>query len=156
VVTAAYGASFPTIVTQPVSLTNYVGLVADFSVNAYSTALLSYQWKKDGVDIPGATLNSLTLRPLVQGDAGQYVVTVTTSNGAVDSSPAELTVLPPPTNAPDISGLVLHLPFDNNLTDVTGRGNDGIAIHLTAISSNISSATFVSGMLGSALHYASD
>jgi hypothetical protein len=52
--------------------------------------------------------------------------------------------------------LVLHLPFDNSLTDATGRGNNGTAIHLTAGSSNVSSATFVSGMLGSALHYASD
>jgi hypothetical protein len=98
----------------------------------------------------------LTLRPLAQGDAGTYVVRLTNINGAVLSSSAELTVLPPPTNAPDISGLVLHLPFDNNLTDVTGRGNDGTAIHLTATSSNVSSATFVAGMLGSALHYASD
>jgi hypothetical protein len=51
--------------------------------------------------------------------------------------------------------LVLHLPFDNNLTDATGRGNNGTAIHLTAGSSNVSSATFVSGVLGSGLHYAS-
>ena len=156
VATTAYGASFPNIVAQPASLTNYAGLVAGFSVHAYSTAPLSYQWKKNGVDMPGATLSSLTLNPLAQGDAGTYVVLVTNINGAVLSSSAELTVLAPPTNAPDISGLVLHLPFDNNLADVTGRGNDGTAIHLTATSSNVSSSTFVSGMLGSALHYASD
>jgi hypothetical protein len=52
--------------------------------------------------------------------------------------------------------LVVHLPFDNNLTDATGRGNSGTAIQVTATSSNVSSPTFVSGMVGSALHYSSD
>jgi len=156
VVTEAYGASSPAIVTQPVSQTNYVSLSATFFVNAFSTVPLSYQWMKDSVPITGATQNSLTLRPLAQGDAGSYVVQVTNVNGTLDSSPATLTVLPPPTNAPDISGLVLHLPFDNNLVDATGRSNNGTAIHLTATSSNVSSPTFVTGMLGQALHYSSD
>src|SRR5439155_19088484 len=45
---------------------------------------------------------------------------------------------------------------DNTLTDATARGNNGTAIHVTATASNVSSATFVSGMVGSALHYSSD
>src|SRR5437870_8148703 len=107
------------------------------------------------MDIPSATQNSLTLRPLAQEDAATYLVRITNVNGILDSSSAMLTVLPPPTNSPDISGLVLHLPFDNNLTDATGRGNNGTAIHVTTTSSNVTSATFVSGMFGSALHYVS-
>jgi hypothetical protein len=89
-------------------------------------------------------------------DMGTYRVRVGNINGFQDSAPAQLTVLAPPTNAPNIPGLVLHLSCDNNLTDVTGRGNDGTAIHLIATSSSISSPTFVTGMLGSALHYTSD
>jgi hypothetical protein len=145
-----------TILSQPVSVTNYVSLAATFTINAYSTSPLSYQWKKNGVAIPGATQRSLTLQPLAFGDAGTYMITISNANGSLDSSPATLTVLSPPATAPDISGLVLHLPFDTNLTDATGRGNNGTAIHLTSGSSNVSSATFVSGMLGAALHYASD
>jgi hypothetical protein len=156
VVVTAFNADDPTIVSQPASVTNYVSLAATFTVNAYSTAPLSYQWKKNGVAIPGATERALTFKPLALSDAGIYLVTITNVNGSLDSSSATLTVLSAPTNPPDISGLVLHLPFDNNLTDATGRGNNGTAIHLTAGSSNVSSATFVSGMLGSALHYASD
>src|SRR5712671_5432876 len=156
VVTTAYGSSSPIIVSQPASVTNFVSLAATFAVNAYSTVPLTYQWKKGGADIPGATQNSLTIKPLTQDDAGPYLVRITNIHGILDSSSATLTVLPPPTNPPDISGLVVHLPFDTNLTDLTGRGNDGTAIHLTATSSNVSIPTFVSGMLGSALHYASD
>lgn len=156
VVVTAFAGEYPTIVSPPAPVTNYVSLAATFTVNAYSTVPLSYQWKKDGVPLPGATQRTLTLKPLALNDAGSYLVTITNINGSLDSSPAALTVLSPPTNPPDISGLVLHLPFDNTLTDATGRGNNGTAIHLTAMSSNVSSATFVSGMLGSALHYVSD
>jgi len=156
VVVTAYGSEFPTIFSQPVSVTNYVSLAATLTVNALSTVPLSYQWKKDGVAIPGATQRTLLLRPLAASDAGSYVVAVSNINGSLDSSSAVLTVLSPPTSPPDISGLVLHLPFDSDLIDATARGNNGTAIHLTATSSNISSATFVSGMLGPALHYASD
>jgi hypothetical protein len=156
VVVTAFSGDNPTILSQPVSVTNYVSLAATFTINAYSTDPLSYQWKKNGVPIPGATQRALTFRPLALSDAGTYVVTITNAAGSLDSTSATLTVLSPPTNAPDISGLVLHLPFDNNLTDATGRGNNGTSIHLTAGSSNVSSATFVSGMLGSALHYVSD
>jgi hypothetical protein len=156
VVVSAFSGDFPTIVSQPASVTNYISLAANFTVNAYSTSPLTYQWKKNGVPIPGATLRALTFKPLALSDAGTYVVTVTNANGSLDSSSVTLTVLSPPTSSPDISGLVLHLPFDNNLTDATGRGNNGTAIHLAAGLSNASSATFVSGMLGSALHYSSD
>jgi len=52
----------------------------------------------------------------------------------------------------------MHLPFDNNsLTDVTGRGNNGVGIHrsqvLGTISSNVANQVFVPGQLGSALHF---
>jgi hypothetical protein len=158
VVLQSYAPSMPVIVSQPgpASVTNYAGLAASFSINAYSSPPLYYQWKHDGVPIPGATQNSLSLRPLASSDAGTYLVTLSNANGTLNSSSVTVTVLPPPTNPPNISGLVLHLPFDNNLTDSTGRGNNGTAIHTTSSSSNVASATFVSGMLGSAFHYASD
>src|SRR5262249_14296258 len=127
-----------------------------FTVLASGTPPLYYQWSKNGTNIPGATQNGLTLRPISPADAGSYMVRVTNVSGFQDSASATLTVLPPPTNSPSIPGLVVHLPFDSNLTDSTGRGNNGTAIQQTTTSSNISSATFVSGMLGSALHYSSD
>ena len=50
----------------------------------------------------------------------------------------------------------MHLPFDNNLIDVTGRGNNGTSIHTTATSSNLTPVDFVPGFLGQALHYSSE
>jgi hypothetical protein len=156
VAVTGFGPSAAVITSQPASLTNYVSLRATLSVGAFGSPPLSYQWRKDGVEIPGATQNSLTLWPLAPSDAGSYLVRITNVDGFLDSTSAVVTVLMPPAIPPSISGLVLHLPFDNDLTDATGRGNNGTAIQVTATSSNVSSPTFVSGMLGSALHYSSD
>ncbi|PYI88146.1 MAG: hypothetical protein DME26_04085 [Verrucomicrobia bacterium] len=155
---AAYGSSLaPLINKQPVPVTNYVSLPASFSVGAIGTIPLTYQWKKGGVDIAGATGSSYTINSLALSDAGNYSVAVGNSIGTTNSATVSLTVLPAPTSAPAISGLVLHLPFDNNLTDATGRGNNGTAIHTTTTTSNAATATFVTdGKLGQALHYSSD
>jgi hypothetical protein len=152
----AYDPGAPVIQQEPTSQTNYVSLATSFSVRALGSPPLSYQWSKNGTNIPGATQNSLSVRPIAMSDAASYTVRVTNVFGFQDSGSAILTVLSPPTNPPSISGLVLHLPFDNNLTDATGRGNNGTAIQATASSSNVTTATFVTGMLGSALHYGSD
>jgi hypothetical protein len=151
-----YGPGAPVILSKPNSVTNYVSLATTFNVVASGTPPLYYQWSKNGTDIASATNNSLTLWPISSADAGSYMVQVTNISGFRQSTPATLTVLPPPANPPSIPGLVVHLPFDNDLTDATGRGNDGTAIQQTTTSSNISSASFVSGMVGSALHYSSD
>jgi hypothetical protein len=156
VATAAYGAVAPRIVSQPVTQTNYASLAASLTVYAVGQGPLSYQWKMGGVDLPGATQNALTLQPLLTNNAGIYTVVVSNASGMALSDPAALTVLPVLTNSPDLPGLVLHLTFDNNLTDATGRGNNGTAIQQTATTSNVTSATFVTGVLGSALHYSSD
>jgi hypothetical protein len=80
--------------------------------------------------------------------------------GSTNSAAAPLVVLPVPTSPPSISDLVLHLTFDNNLTDATGRGNNGTAMSQTATSTNTSTATYVAAtdaQVGTgALHYSSD
>jgi hypothetical protein len=152
----AYGPGAPVILVQPVSVTNYVSLAATFTVTASGTPPNFYQWSKNGTNIAGATQAALTIRPIAQSDAGTYMVRVTNINGFMDSTSAVLTVLSPPSSPPSITGLVVHLPFDSTLADATSRGNNGTAIQVTTASSNVSSAAFVSGMVGSALHYSSD
>jgi hypothetical protein len=154
---AAYGPSLPpTIVLEPQSFTNYVSLPATLSVGAGGTVPLSYQWYKGGQPISGATLGAYTISALSLSDNGTYSVTITNVNGTTNSGNATLTVLPPPSTAPSIPGLVLHLTFDNTLTDATGRGNDGTGIHISGTSSNVASPSYVSGAIGQALHYATD
>jgi len=86
----------PSITTQPQSATNIAGTAAAFSVAANGSVPLSYQWKFNGTDIPGATGATLTLNDVQANDAGNYAVVVTNNVGSVTSIVAALTVLVPP------------------------------------------------------------
>jgi photosystem II stability/assembly factor-like uncharacterized protein len=85
----------PAITTQPTSQTVSPGAPVNFSVTATGTSL-SYQWRKNGANIPGATSNSYTINATVPGDAGSYDVVVTGACGSAMSNTATLTVNPLP------------------------------------------------------------
>lgn len=138
----------PVIGVQPAPTTNYVSLAANFNVEAGGPDFLSYQWQFNNNDIPGATLPTLTVSPLETASAGNYRVIVANGFGSVTSSVAALTVLQPPTTLNLSSALVLHLPFDGNLSDISGHNNHG---------TNVGATTIVAGKVGSgALHYFTD
>jgi hypothetical protein len=63
---------------------------ASFSVTA--TSATGFQWRKDGVNIPGATSSTFNIASTVLGDAGNYSVVVSNMCGNVISSNALLTV----------------------------------------------------------------
>ncbi len=86
------GCTDPSITAQPQSITRNVGNSAPFSVTATGTSL-TYQWKKNGTDISGATSSSYTISSVACGDAGNYTVVVSGACGSpVTSSTAALTV----------------------------------------------------------------
>ncbi len=88
----------PSIATQPASRTVSAGQTASFSVAATGTAPLTYQWKKGGTAISGATSASYTTPATTSSDNGaQFTVAVTNSVGSVTSNAATLTVNVPPT-----------------------------------------------------------
>jgi len=87
----------PTISAQPASQTVAVGQTATFSVTATGTGTLTYQWKKNGTAISGATSASYTTPATVSSDNGAtFTVTIASSTGNVTSSAATLTVNTPP------------------------------------------------------------
>jgi hypothetical protein len=87
----------PTINTQPVSQTVNVGQTATFSVTATGTGTLTYQWKKNGASISGATSVSYTTPATTASDNGaKFTVTITGTSGSITSSAATLTVIAPP------------------------------------------------------------
>lgn len=86
----------PTITAQPASLSLNTGSNATFSVTATGEGALTYQWKKDGVMIPGATGASYSIASVASGNAGSYSVSVSNSWGAIESTAATLTVTTPP------------------------------------------------------------
>jgi hypothetical protein len=83
----------PSITTQPSSQTATAGQAATFTVAATGTAPLSYQWRKNGVAISGATSSIYTTSATTSSDSGtQFTVLVSNTVGGVTSSPATLTV----------------------------------------------------------------
>lgn len=144
----AYGTNTPVFLTkQPAPVTVVAGQRARLSVGAAGSPLLAYQWFKDGTAIPGANLSSFTLAAADFSDNGSYSVTVTNALGITNSQPVALTVMPPPLYANATNGLVLHMKFEGNYNDASGRGNAGYAVNTPA---------FVPGAVGQALHYNTD
>jgi hypothetical protein len=85
------------ITHQPASRRVDVGTSARFAVTATGSPSLSYQWTKDGADIPGATTTSYTTPPATSADNGsKFAVVVSDPGGSVTSNSATLTVNLPP------------------------------------------------------------
>ncbi|MDM0109860.1 hypothetical protein QTH97_33445 [Variovorax sp. J22R24] len=82
----------PVIATQPVRATVLTDGKATFTVDATGTGL-SFQWKENGVDIPGATAATYTTPAASSSDNGaQYTVVVSNAGGSVSSSAVQLTL----------------------------------------------------------------
>ncbi|HET9300321.1 MAG TPA: Ig-like domain repeat protein, partial [Candidatus Polarisedimenticolaceae bacterium] len=79
----------PQISSQPVGLTRVVGQSASFSVTASGG---SYQWRKNGANISGATSATYGIAAVLGSDAGSYDVVVTDGCGSLVSSAAVLVV----------------------------------------------------------------
>lgn len=82
----------PTIATAPAAITVNQGQNATLSVTATGTEPFTYQWRRNGVAIEGATAASLTLSAVQSAAAGSYTVTITNSAGSVTSTAAALSV----------------------------------------------------------------
>lgn len=86
----------PSITTQPAAQTVAPGATATFTVAATGEGL-GYQWRRNGVAIPGATSATYTTPATVVGDDGVEIsVDVLNGAGIVGSAPALLTVTSTP------------------------------------------------------------
>ncbi len=86
----------PAISRQPRSVELCPGAPVTFGVSV-TGAGLSYQWRKDGNDIVGATDSSYTIASVQLKDSGEYDVTINgTCGGSVTSDFAKLVVDQPP------------------------------------------------------------
>lgn len=86
--------SRPVIVSQPMDVTVFETQPFSLSVGADGGGL-SFQWRKDGGALPGATAATF-MKIAAAGDQGAYDVMVSNAVGAVTSAPATVTVLGPP------------------------------------------------------------
>ncbi len=85
-------AALPSIPFQPQGREVILHEPAAFGVIAHGTAPLSYQWRKDGVPIIGATDDQIVLAHAQFSDAGLYSVVISNPEGSVTSVDAALTV----------------------------------------------------------------
>lgn len=100
-------ASPPAFATQPVSQSVTVGASVTFSVGVSGLPAPTLQWRKDGVNISGATSGSYTISSAAIADAGDYSVVATNASGSVTSNLAKLSVTTPvvtPPPSPSSSG----------------------------------------------------
>lgn len=83
------------LIGSPQSLTVDAGSNATFTVTATGAAPLTYQWRKNGVNIAGATGDTLTFTNVHESDEGDYTVLVESAGISVASGIATLTVISP-------------------------------------------------------------
>jgi hypothetical protein len=90
VVSRTLEAVLPQITGQPVKQVASPGDIVTFSVVIADARAVTFRWKFNGTDIPGATGDSLLLTNISVANEGQYSVVVTNSAGSVTSVPAAL------------------------------------------------------------------
>lgn len=95
---------FPSIALAPTNQTVVAGREAYFFVGTPAMPV-TYQWQRDGTNIPNATGALLRFLRAQPGDAGTYIVTLSNAFGSATSPPVSLTVLAEPQHdgAPDVT-----------------------------------------------------
>ena len=86
----------PAFTTQPASQTVTAGAAVTFTAAASGSPAPTFQWRKNGANITGATGASYTIASATTADAGTYAVVATNSAGSATSNNAVLTVVTPP------------------------------------------------------------
>ena len=86
----------PTITAQPSDQTVGAGTNVTLRVGVSGTAPFTYQWRKNGAAIAGATSDTLQLPGVTATSGGSYTVLVGNAFGSATSNPATLTVLDAP------------------------------------------------------------
>ncbi len=83
----------PTINYQPISQRTAIGSSVSFSVTVDGPSLISYQWRKNGIDLEGKTNRQLQLTNIQQEDVGWYDVVATDTKGSKASNRAGLSAI---------------------------------------------------------------
>jgi hypothetical protein len=108
----------PTITAPPTNQVVNAGQTATFTVAAGGTAPLTYQWRRNGVNlvnggnVSGATSATLTIANAQLAAAGFYSVIVSNPGGATTSQEAQLVIATMPYAAGSGTGLRAHV-YDN-------------------------------------------
>lgn len=118
----------PSIVTQPVSINANEGATATFAVGVDGTGPFTYQWRREGANIQGATSAVYSINFAALPQAGAYSVVVSNGAGSVTSANAVLDVtaaaafLPPSITSQPATVIVPALGSATIAVGATGSG----------------------------------
>ena len=80
------------ILSPPQSQSNLAGATVSLSVTSVSTVPVTYQWRFNGTNLPGATDRTLTLQWITPDQQGAYSVALSNAYGTVESADAMVSV----------------------------------------------------------------
>jgi hypothetical protein len=124
-------AAVPTFTTQPAGRTAGPGETITLSAEASGSPTPTYQWRKDGLPLSGATERTLTLSSVTPSDAGTYDVVARNESGTTPSAPVVVTV---GRRAQTIS---FQLPFPNCIAGqsitLTATASSGLTVAFSVI-----------------------
>jgi Big-like domain-containing protein/lamin tail-like protein/Ig-like domain-containing protein len=113
----------PIILANPTNQLVNPGATVTFSVTAGGPGPLRYQWRFGSSDILNATNSTFTITGVQAANQGIYTVVVSNNAGFVTSSPATLSLRPPPSITTPLVNRVVNPGGSTSFTvDVGGSG----------------------------------
>ena len=119
----------PVISTHPESQVITEGDEVTFSVTATGSSALSYQWRYNGSNIPGARSQQFSVAGVQKADEGEYQVLVSDNGGSTVSNAAILTTVPK-TESPMLS--LTDISLSGNSLVIKWEGGPGIVLQAKA------------------------
>lgn len=113
------GKSRPRITTDPRSQLVPAGSPLVLEVLVESIDPVTYQWRREGYNIPGATNRSFSIPNVALADQGRYALIAYNSAGSVSSREAEVAVIPrlvAPAQPLELRGWNLDVVMENKST----------------------------------------
>lgn len=86
----------PNVVQHPLGRVQCVGANATFCATASGTEPFGFQWRCNGIPIPGAVSSCFTIPSITQANSGGYDCVISNACGSATSNTAVLTVSPLP------------------------------------------------------------
>ncbi len=114
-------AAAPLVSNAPGSRAVAVGANVQFSVSALGTDPFTYQWRRNGVDIAGATAATYSLTAALSDDGARFAVVIANVVGSVVSSDAILNVHQTPVAAITCTGVLPPFSIARDASAIVGK-----------------------------------